>query len=81
MFRHAVTQYCVHKYIMDIYVCEKCKFTLFIDSPSYYSATHDFKTLNLTSLVLFNITSAHSTMLLLSQTKLNHAETGETQMP
>jgi hypothetical protein len=31
MFRHAVMQYRVHEYIMDTYVCEKCKFTLFID--------------------------------------------------
>jgi hypothetical protein len=36
MFRHAVMQYWVHEYIMDIYVCEKCKFTLFIESPSYF---------------------------------------------
>jgi hypothetical protein len=28
-------QYWVHEYVMDIYVCEKCKFTLFIDSASY----------------------------------------------
>jgi hypothetical protein len=35
MFRHAVMQYLVHEYIMDTYVFEKCKFTLFIDSPLY----------------------------------------------
>jgi hypothetical protein len=28
-------QYWVHEYIMDTYVCEKCKFTLFVDSPMY----------------------------------------------
>jgi hypothetical protein len=29
-------QYWVHEYIIDTYVFEKCKFSLFIDSPSYY---------------------------------------------
>jgi hypothetical protein len=29
-------QYWVHEYIIDTYVCEKCKFMLFIDSPSQY---------------------------------------------
>jgi hypothetical protein len=35
MFRYEVMQYWVHEYIMDTYVCEKCTFTLFIDTPSY----------------------------------------------
>jgi hypothetical protein len=35
MFRYAVMQYWVHEYINDTYVCEKCKFILFNDSPSY----------------------------------------------
>jgi hypothetical protein len=35
MFGHAVMQYFVHEYMMHMYVCEKCKFTLFIDFPSY----------------------------------------------
>jgi hypothetical protein len=35
MFRQAVMEYWVRKYIIDTYVCEKCKFNLFIDSPSY----------------------------------------------
>jgi hypothetical protein len=33
MFRHTVMQYRVREYIMYIYVCEKCKFISFIDSP------------------------------------------------
>jgi hypothetical protein len=36
MFTHAVMRYWVREYVMDTYVCEKCKFTLFIDYPSYF---------------------------------------------
>jgi hypothetical protein len=35
MFRYVVMHYWVHEYIMDTYACEKCKFTLLTDSPSY----------------------------------------------
>jgi hypothetical protein len=34
MFRHEVVQYWRREYTVDKYVCEKCKFTLFIDSSS-----------------------------------------------
>jgi hypothetical protein len=42
MFRHAVMQYWVYEYIMDTYVCEKCKFIFSIDSPSHFEKTQLF---------------------------------------
>jgi hypothetical protein len=35
MIRQELMQYLVNEYMMDTYVSEKCKFTLFIVSSSY----------------------------------------------